>query len=171
MPGVKHPWEDIKAEYISGVAVASIADKYNVSPRVVSATASKHKWTAERLNIGVNKTKTVITSINKSLQEQADTLGKLVVKTVFKNLEALSERKPPKDVYESNALASAVQKFNDIGRKAFGLDDSTIRIQVGIIGQAPEIVAPDPPAIEIEATSSPVEPAAPSTTESEQQGS
>lgn len=159
MPERKYPWDDIKSEFLSGVNPKQIAAKYGASPAVISATASRKKWTQERVKNGVERTASVVKSVKDSLQEQADTLGKLVVKTVFKNLEALSERKPPKDVYESNALASAVQKFNDIGRKAFGLDDSTIRIQVGIIGQAPEIVAPALPAIEIEATSSTVEPA------------
>lgn len=143
MAAKKWDWPVLHAEYMSGVSMAEISRKYGVPYNTLMVTATRKKWSRDRDKNCQLRTEIVCKSVNDSLASQAKEFTRIVTNGLISASKDLFQREIPQDPYEANALAGAMDKVNNMGRKTFGLDaqaaSTTINIKL-MSDMAPEQV-------------------------------
>ena len=159
MAARKWDWPCILSEYISGVDLPELADKYAVPLRTLQVTASRKKWKLQRVKNGETRTAIVVESVNRSIANDAKRFTEVVSAGITTAIQTAFSRPLPVDPHAFNAHAGGLQKLNDIGRKTFGLDDTTkLEVRIGLVGELPKLVQPtleqqSPAIIDVSATS------------------
>lgn len=133
-------WEQIKAEYLSGnVSCRQLAEKYHLSPNVVSKKATKDGWKNERRKTGELVAKKTVSRVARARADAAMKgldLTKYTMEIWSDNLKTLNEtiKNTPNYMLENPSFASGIAKglqtTYELLLKASGQADSDRKLEL-----------------------------------------
>ena len=88
------PWNEIKAEYLQGVAPKELAEKYNIKPKTIHDKCNKEGWVQEKQSICEN--------VREITQERISNLTNLALDTLC---EVINDSECKKDTKVQAAKA------------------------------------------------------------------
>ena len=142
----KYPWEAIRAAYLAGEKPRHLATRFEVPAAAISKRASTHNWQAAR----DETERQVANALVEKALASSEHFQRLCKEAALKGVEAIRARDVPTDPYEVQALAGGLERYVNVGRKAYGLEDngrSGPIINIAFLNEANAGAAPAVPSV------------------------
>lgn len=120
------PWNNIKADYLSGITPKELAEKYKLTPKQIHEKASKENWVNEKASISKN--------LQVDVQERIKELTNLALETlceVINDPETSSRDKvsASKAILDVSGLKTLKQEVSGVGGYSVIINREAVEVE------------------------------------------